>query len=483
LFWLMLSLGAWARGEVSLPAVFADNMVLQRERPVPIWGRAEPGEHVEIIYSKNHREVVADGSGHWRATLDPLPASSVPAALIVRGRNVITLQNVVVGDVWLCSGQSNMAKPVGAQSGQKPVSNYKEELRTADHPRLRFFKVPRAHAEKPSETLGGSWLVCTPQSLEQSKFSAVGYFFGREIERSVDIPIGLIDATYGATRIEAWTPPSGFASVPALADLAVATRTPGARAEDIVPSTLYYGMIHPLVPFALRGFLWYQGENNLYDVVDGARYTDKMEALIRGWRGEWGDAHLPFYYVQLAPFLYHVVHPHRIVSPTLLPEFWEAQTRALRIPDTGMVVTTDLVDDLFDIHPTRKQEVGQRLAYLALAHTYGRHDIADSGPTYRSMDISGGKVTVYFDHVGDRLVSRDEKPLTWFTIAGADGKFFPAQAEIHQDHVVLSSPDVAAPVMVRFAWDEAARPNLFNSAGLPARPFRASLASKSQQER
>jgi sialate O-acetylesterase len=290
------------------------------------------------------------------------------------------------------------------------------------------------------------------------------------------VPVGVIDASVGATRIESWTPAAGFAAVSSLGELSRAAHAPGTFAEGLIPSRVFNGMIHPLAPFALRGVIWYQGENNLHDVVDGARYADKMEALILGWRSLWRDPELAFYYVQLAPHLYHVVFPHKIASPEALPIFWEAQTMSLRLPHTGMVVTTDLVDDLFDIHPPRKREVGERLARVALARSYGRQGIIDSGPHFKHMNITDGHVRLRFDDVGSGLKTRDDQAPSWFTIAGSDGIFFPAVAVIEgPDVVVVSSPAVAKPLAVRFAWDEAARPNLVNSAGLPAIPFRSPL--------
>jgi sialate O-acetylesterase len=233
-------------------------------------------------------------------------------------------------------------------------------------------------------------------------------------------------------------------------------------------------MIAPLAPFAIRGALWYQGESNLMDVNDGAIYTDKMRALISGWRAAWRQGDFPFYYVQIAPYAYHGDRPERTRSVEGLPEIWEAQTMALAITNTGMIVTTDLVDDLHDIHPRNKLDVGKRLALLALAKTYGGTNRVCCGPMFKDMKIRGSKVVVSFHHVGSGLVSKDGKPLTWFSVAGADGRFVPAEAVIEGEAVVVSSPEVLEPKEVRFAWHETAQPNLFNKEGLPAVPFRAS---------
>jgi sialate O-acetylesterase len=461
------------RAEIALPAVFSDHVVLQRDRPIAIWGDGAPGETVDVALGESHAQTKADEGGRWRLDLASRPASATPAELVVRGeKNTITVHDVLVGEVWLCSGQSNMEKPVGEQRGQKPTLNYEEELRAADFPRIRLLKFTKTRVQSPAREVRGTWVVCSPASLDSSKFSAAGYFFGRKIFQELDVPVGLIDSTWGGTRIEPWTPPDAFELVPSLAELALAAKTPGKKAEGTVPSELYYGMIAPLAPFSLRGFLWYQGETNVMDVWDGARYADKMEALVRGWRKAWGDPDLAFYYVQLAPHVYHIFRQRQVVSPEELPKVWEAQTASLRIPHTGMVVTTDLVDDLFDIHPRNKREVGERLARLALARAYGRKDVVDSGPVFRRMEIHDGRALVYFDAVAGGLVAKNSQPLSWFVIAGADGKFFPANAVIEDDHLVVSSARVPAPAVVRFAWDEAAQPNLFNQAGLPAVPFR-----------
>ena len=468
-------LACFAGAEVSLPAVFSDHAVLQRDRPLPVWGTASAGEKVTVTFGAQSRTTTADAQGSWRVTLDAVPANTTPAELVVAGNNTLTVRDLLVGEVWLCSGQSNMEKPIGGQRGQKPVFNAEEELRNGEHPQIRFLKVPKKRADAPAKDVDTAWVVCTPASLERTKFSAAGYFFGRKIHTELNVPIGLIDATWGGTRIEPWTAPEAFALLPSLSHFAVAARAPGAKPENVIPSTLFYGMIQPLAPYALRGALWYQGETNLMDVNDSTTYPDKMEALIRGWRTAWEDASMPFYYVQLAPHFYHLVRRQVIISPETMAEFWEAQEAALRVPHTGMITTTDLVDDLFDIHPRNKLDVGERLARLALAQTYGRADIEYSGPVFRSWEISEGGAELRFDHAAG-LKSKDGKPLSWFTIAGSDGKFFPAKAEIVGECVIVSSMRVTAPTIVRFAWDEAANPNLVNAAGLPARPFRTDNA-------
>lgn len=463
---------------VTLPRVFGDHMVLQRGVKVPVWGWAAPGERVVVRFAGQEKAATAGDDGRWEVRLDPLEASAEPRELAAAGAETVTFKDVLVGEVWLCSGQSNMEMPVGKAGDPKPTTNADQELRDADLPRVRLLKVARARASKPARDLKGEWAVCGPDALDRTRFSAVGFFFGRRVHRELKVPVGLIDATFGGSLIEWWVPPSGFAAVPALADWAKTARSPGAtrtvyqglKAIEVEPCVMYRGMVAPLVPFAIRGVLWYQGESNVY-AGDGAEYADKLAALIKGWRAEWG-AELPVYYVQVAPLLYHVTRPHLVTSAEALPRLWEAQAACLRLPRTGMVVTTDLVADLEDIHPRDKRPVGERLALWALAREYDRPGVVPSGPVFRGLEVAGDRAVLSFDHVGGGLVSRRGPALSWFAVAGADGVYHPAAAAVEGDTVVVTSPKAPAPVAVRFAWDEAARPNFFNKAGLPAVPFR-----------
>ncbi len=461
-----------ARAELHLPRIFGDHMVLQTGQPVPVWGWADPGEAVTVRFAGQEKRVTAGADGRWLARLDALAVSALPAELTVIARETKIFSDVLVGEVWLCSGQSNMEKPLGEQRGQKSTLNAEEEIRAADFPAIRMFKVTKAKASAPARDLQGEWTPCRPDTIDKIKFSAAGYFFGRKIHRELGVPVGLIDSTWGGTRIEVWTAPAGFAAIPSLAEFTAALKTPGAKAQGSEPASLYYAMIHPLVPFALRGALWYQGETNIIDLEEGMAYADKMKALIEGWRGVW-QQEFSFYYVQIAPHLYHVIRPAQVVSPESTPRLWEAQTAVQSIvPRTGMIVTTDIVDDLADIHPRNKKDVGERLARWALTKDYGRKDIEVSGPVFQRMDVSAGRAILHFDHVGGGLVASDGKPLNWFAVAGADGKFFSATAAIENDTVIVRSERVPVPAVVHFAWDEAARPNFANQAGLPAVPFR-----------
>ncbi len=411
----------------------------------------------------------------------------------------------MIGEVWLCSGQSNMEMGIGI------ARDAPKEIAEANYPGLRLLLVARKWDALPQTNIDGEWKVCSPKTVAEGGwggFSAAAYYFGRELHQKLGVAIGLIDSSWGGTRIESWTPPQGFAATPALlkeyelvqlADpatalhrqrlqqtldeteqwLASARRALAGGAEvptmpvfpkellaphDVQNATaLYNGMIHPLCPFALRGAIWYQGESNL---GDGKTYTERMKALISGWRELWHAGDFPFYFVQIAPFNYGG-------NPETEAEFWEAQSAAQSIANTGMAVIND-IGNLKDIHPKDKQDVGHRLALLALAKTYGHDNVLCSGPTFKSLSIEGNKLRVTFDHVGAGLAARDGQPLDWFEIIDADeGGFVKAGAQIDGATVLLSAPGVQHPVALRYAWSMLGQPHLVNSDGLPAGAFRA----------
>ncbi len=488
---VLAGLAGSSLADVHLPHIFGDHMVIQREKPVRVWWWADAGEKVTVTIGDQHGEATPDEHGEWKVELPPISGKSAIEVKIA-GKNTIVLHDVLVGEVWVCSGQSNMQMSVASSKDAK------KEIRAANHHEIRLFTVPMRPAGDPAADVGAAWTVCTPKTIPN--FTAVGYFFGRDLHEQLNVPIGLINSSWGGTRIEPWTPIVGFQDVPALkgilADIEKAqaeyAKITGAvlphyadwlahaqkakehgeyisappewptspLSSNVAPTGLYNGMIHPLVPFAIRGAIWYQGESNL---GDGLLYLQKMKALIAGWRSVWHEGDFPFGFVQLAPFRYGTA------NPTLLPKMWVAQTDALEIPNTGMAVTID-VGNPTDIHPKDKQDVGKRLALWALAKTYGKQ-IVYSGPIYKSMSVDGSKIRVKFDHVGGGLVARDNKPLNWFQIAGEDKKFVDAEATIDGDSVIVSSSKVAKPVAVRFAWDQVADPNLQNVEGLPASAF------------
>jgi len=498
-------LSATLAAEVRLPAVFSDHMVIQRDQPVAIWGWAGRGEAVAVRLAGREQKARAGGDGTWRVAFDALQAGGGPLELTVRGERdpETVVRDILVGEVWLCSGQSNMEWSMLAIASPTP------EILRAEDPGLRLFQVPRRTSDRPEEDIDAKWAVATPEAVRP--FSAVAYYFGLELRRSLGVPVGLIMSAWGGTAIEPWTPPAGFAAVPELRPIldglegrlavyrrdldkalpawdvwvresrrALTSKTtlpqkptlPANPFDDPqTPTTLYNGMIHPLIGFAIRGAIWYQGESNRND---GLLYEKKMEALIRGWREVWKTGDLHFYYVQLAPFNYAYGREAQtldVPEALRLPLIWEAQTNILRLPNTGMAVVTDITD-LNDIHPRNKKDVGLRLALWARARAYGESGLVYSGPLFKSMTVEGGRARLSFDHVGGGLISNDGQPLRWFEMAGEDRVFTKAEARIEDATVVVSSSRVASPRAVRFGWHQLAVPNLANKEGLPASPFR-----------
>ena len=652
-----------------MACIFTDHMVLQRDQPLPVWGWAAPGRVVIVEVGPHSSRTRTNAEGRWRLTLPRLESGKGPLTMTVKaGDETIRLTDILVGEVWLCSGQSNMEMTVHESADGKA------EVKAANHPNIRLFNIPRpaAMASDPQDDVVGQWQACSPETI--GDFSAVGYYFGREIHQSINVPVGLISASWGGTIIETWTRHEEISRLPGMteriADAQDIHRDPTvvpqdmtarekraaeihladfkskaeyklafkasqelaaksrqafneARANDALahkmtrpdldlsswkimeipnrwgeaglpdfrgmvwfrktidvpaswegkhlvlhldriyegdvtwfngeqvgatiianyskqrvysipanliktgdntitvrvtdtfrprgmsgkadamalcvagseetdriglagswyykpgvqlrvslpypddhvnlPTLLYNTMIHPLVPFGIRGIIWYQGENNH---GDGMLYFDKMQALIQSWRNVFLRPDAPFYFVQIAPYRYG----GDMVEYTL-PELWEAQTAAMDIPHTGMAVISD-IGHVNWLHPSNKQGVGKRLALWALAKDYGQDDLVYSGPLYKSMAIEGSKIRLSFNYTGSGLVSRDAKPLDWFEIAGEDGKFVKAQALIDGHTVVVSSDAIVKPTAARFAWHQVAVPNLMNKEGLPAGPFR-----------
>lgn len=448
-----------ARAATTVPTIFSDSMVIQRDQPIVVWGEDEPGTDVSVTFAGRIAGVKAASDGTWKVTV-PSVAAGGPYVMTVRGSSTLRFEDVLVGEVWLCSGQSNMEWTV------RRADNADREIAAARHPLIRHIKIRHRPAEKPAHDVpaAGPWEVASPETV--ADFTAVGYFFGRYLQKQLGVPVGLIGSNWGGTRIEPWTTPEGFRSVPALEEIAnnldaYPKKNDQGNINHQTPLALYNGMIHPLVPYGIRGAIWYQGESNN---GEGMLYYEKMKALIHGWRKLWKNEHLPFYYVQLAPYRYRG-------DPLRLPGIWEAQTAALSIPNTGMAVTVD-IGNVRDIHPRNKQDVGKRLALWALAKTYGLPGIVYSGPLYHSMRIEEGRIRLFFEHLGGGFVSRDGEALHGFSIAASDGEFVEAAAVIDGDSVVVSSPEVEKPLAVRFGWHQEAEPNLSNAAGLPASPFR-----------
>ena len=506
--------GADARGDVRLAAVFADHAVLQRDVPLPIWGWAEPGEQVTVTLGVATERATAGGDGRWQGSLPPQPASRTPLEMVVQGGNRLEVRDLLLGDVWLCGGQSNMEWSLGACGAP-------DDVRAADDTLIRQFAVEPHFANTPQRDVRGRWTPCTPRTA--AGFTAVGYHFARRVRQDVDVPIGLVRSCVGGTNIELWmaqetlleTPQLAAyakvmreslarhrqdlaAAVPAVEAWAAASRRAMTAGEPLpmpppIPEfpfaekvarprcvTLHNGMIAPLVPLRLKGAIWYQGENNAGGADEGRQYVEKVRALLADWRRWFGNDRLPFYFVQLAAWQ----------KPSDRPEGgdgWafirEAQRHCLTIPHTGMATAID-VGDAEDIHPRNKADVGERLARWALAHEYGVR-LEPSGPLFRGLRITGDRAIVSFDHVGAGLMAgvKDgraparEAPgaaLQRFAISGADRRWRWAEARIVDDTVECRHPDVTAPVAVRYAFTmNPAGANLYNRDGLPASPFRS----------
>jgi sialate O-acetylesterase len=452
-----------SRATVVLPKILGNGMVLQRNQRVPIWGTAAVGEKVTVKFGRQTKTVMPDTAGKWKIWLDAMPASTKGESLIISGSNKITLTDVLVGEVWLCSGQSNMQYEMRknskvARPDASTVASPINEVERAHNPNIRIFLVDRKRQVKPDSTHSG-WSIAQDSALRN--FSAVGYFFAKKLQSELKVPVGVISSAVSGSRIEPWIDTTAYDNEPYFKIVKVSADH----------GKFYYPMIATVAPFALEGFLWYQGESNVGETTS---YTYKMKALMSSWRKVWNNSKLPFYYVQLVPYLNS--QDKKFTTETL-PEMWEAQAQVLQVPNTGMITTTDLNDNLKNIHPPFKWEIGRRLALVALAKSYGFKNTY-SGPVYAGMTVNRDQVILNFNHVGKGLISNNGKPLTHFTIAGADKKFVPATVMIKDNQLMVSAPSVKSPVAVRFAWHEAAQPNFFNKEGLPAMPFRTDNPSK-----
>jgi len=450
----------FVQAETKLPSVLGSHMVLQQGEKCPIWGWDDSDKQVTVEFAGQKHTAKVGDDGRWEVHLDPMKANAKGQTLTIRGSSKLELKDVLVGEVWLCSGQSNMEWTVSRSA------NPKEEIANGNHPLIRHIKVPHQLSPTPKDNMvTGGWQVCSPKVV--ANFTAVGYYFARHLQGEIKVPIGLIGSNWGGTRIEPWTPPVGFKAIKQLESITgKLDQFSKARPGRSTPTHMYNAMIHPLRHYKIKGALWYQGESNN---GEGMLYFHKMRALIAGWRQVFADEKLPFYFVQLAPFRYGG-------DPKRLPGIWHAQFATVKtVPHTGMAVTTDITH-LTDIHPKNKQDVGKRLALWALAKTYDKASKQPySGPLFEKMDKAEGKgaLTVWFDKATTGgLKTSDGKPVSHFEIAGKDGKWHPAKVTIvYGDHLIVSSEAVKQPEHVRFGWDQLATPNLVNRAGLPASPF------------
>lgn len=456
---LFIACSVKTNATVKLPSIFSDNMVLQENTLVNVWGKASANELVTVTTSWNFKRYAtkADADGRWTLKIKT-PRAAKDQKITVRGENVIQINNILIGEVWLCSGQSNMEFQVSKAEGWRTgMLNEAEEMKDADYPEIRLFHVEHQLAHQgPVDDCVGRWVVCNPANLKD--FSAVGFVFGRKLHKDLKVPVGLIQSTWGGTHAESWTKMDVMENNPLYADVLDKFALKNVKIEKNyckVPSTLWNGMINPILTYTIKGTIWYQGESNS-DRFE--KYQDVFTNMIHSWRKEWGQQDMPFYFVQIAP---QYKQPAGIREAQL--KTWQS------VKNTGMAVITDAGDST-DIHPRNKRVTGERLALWALAKSYGK-SCAYSGPLYKSMKKSGNKVILSFDYVEGGLNSKGEV-LNGFFISGTDRRFYPAKAVIVNNKVEVSAPEVLDPVAVRYGWGYFFRANLFNNAGLPASPFR-----------
>jgi len=447
-----------ARTEVKLPAIFGDNMVLQQKISCPIWGWADAGEDVTVSIAGQTKATKADARGKWSVKLDPLNVGE-PLTMTVKGKNEIVLNNILVGEVWIGSGQSNMQWSIN--NSLNPGAT----IREADFPNIRLITVPTVSKTTPQEDFKGQWAACTPQNVPG--FSAVLFYFGRKLHQDLNVPVGLIHCSWGGSACDAWINYDVVANNPDFAPIiqrrADFEKEKPEGGDNKQAGYLYNGMLHPIIGYGIRGVIWYQGESNTGRAF---QYRTLFPTMIKNWRDEWKQGDFPFYWVQLANYMATKDAP----ADSSWAELREAQSMTQSLPKSGQAVIID-IGEADDIHPRNKRDVGVRLALLALNNDYGKTQPCES-PRLKSATFDGNKGTLTFDFVYDGLVSRGAAP-TGFAIAGADKVFHWATAQIvGKETVVVSSPKVASPVAVRYGWADNPIVTLYNSARLPMDPFR-----------
>ncbi|MHB9012192.1 MAG: sialate O-acetylesterase [Ignavibacteriaceae bacterium] len=446
--------------KITLPAIIQSNMVLQQQSKVLLWGNARSNSKVTINASWSNSLYItkADADGSWKTTIKT-PSAGGPYEITFSDGDRLKLTNILIGEVWICSGQSNMEIPViGYSFWPAPILNSNDIILNANNSQIRLFHVERAFSKTPLKDCNGTWEESNTQTVRE--FSAVGYLYAKILQQKLKVPVGIIESAVGATVIETWMNKNSLAAFPEINSL---NPTDTSKMDKNNPTVAFNGMINPLAGFCIKGVIWYQGEQNCFEPK---LYDKLMSAMVKGWRELWGQGNLPFYYVQIAPYKYP--------QGELVPFLREAQLKAMKeIPNSGMVVSLD-VGSKYTIHPPDKLTISKRLAYWALAKTYGWKGLAYSGPIYKDMKISGNSIKVYFDHDSTGLTSYG-KELSCFEIAGKDKIFHPAKAKIMRDGtdiVIVQSDSVQSPVAVRYGFKDWVTGDLYNVVGLPASPFR-----------
>lgn len=436
---------------VRLPNIIGSHMVLQKNTTVKIWGWASPMEEISIRVSWDTTLYKTSASNHAKWSVNvKTPDAGGPHSISIKGNNIVQLEDILIGEVWLCGGQSNME-----WSGDQQLKQIIEEAPNANNTNIRFFYVPKATSIYPQEGIDSKWMVCTPEEVRH--FSAIGYFFGKNLCATLNSPVGLINSNWGGTPAETWTPEAVVNGDAILKK--------GANVQTVAQwwpheaALAYNAMIYPLTDYSIAGVIWYQGESNTKSHYS---YAKLFTAMIDAWRRQW-NINFPFYFVQIAPYSYKFKNIGALLR--------EQQTNASLHPNTAMVVITDLVTDTGDIHPILKKEVAKRLSDLALKKTYGQKVGASESPVYASHKIVGDKINVQFNNASNGLLSKGTR-ITCFEIAGADKIFLPAEAKIEGNEIVVFNKNIHSPVAVRFAFSNTAVPNLFSKEGLPVNLFR-----------
>ncbi|HEY6502622.1 MAG TPA: sialate O-acetylesterase [Chitinophagaceae bacterium] len=437
---------------IRLPPIMSSNMVLQQNSQATLWGWSDPSERFTIVCSWKTTvdSVQAPNSGKWKAKIST-PSAGGPYTITIKSRiNTIVLENILIGEVWICSGQSNME--------MSNTQHIREEGSKSNNDKMRFFTVAKKTSEYPQDHAEGQWVSCSEETLRM--FSAVGYFFGKKLQTELNVPIGLIQSAWSGTPVELWEPMEVINSDDAMKEAATKIRDVTYRPNK--PGLIYNAMIYPISNYTIAGVIWYQGEGN---TARASTYEKMFTGMIGAWRKQFVQD-FPFYYVQIAPYTYENTYEAALLM--------EQQTRSLSYPKTGMVVITDLVDNVKDQHPKNKLDVGLRLANIALAETYKQPIPAPAylNPKYKRMDASKGKINLYFDNTANGFIVKGDSTPTGFLIAGSDQNFLPAEVKLEKDKIVVSSKQIANPVAVRFSFSNTGMSNVFNKEGLPVIPFR-----------